>query len=99
MPHRFSNWIQSEKHTRRFHPSWILLAVVVTVVVACIVWIPAAPVTKAEQYDRVPAGELPTRGKTAVPPEEVPAAHDPWTPTRAGPKTIRVDLSTNIGIV
>ncbi|MGK2951873.1 MAG: hypothetical protein ACSLEZ_05750 [Thiobacillus sp.] len=78
---------------RKFHPSWILLALVVTIVVDGIVWIPAAVVKKTDRYER-PATEQPAPGKTAVPAEEVPA-----TPTRTGPKTIWVDLSTNIGIV
>lgn len=88
MSHRLSNWIENQKQTRRFHPSWILLAVVVTIVVAAIVWIPAAVVTKAERYERLPAV-----GNTAVPAEEIPATSEPWTPTRAGPKTIRVHFS------
>jgi len=92
MRHWFSHWIQNQKQTRRFHPSWILLVVVATIVVAGIIWIPAAVVTQAVQYDRLPAAELPAAGKTAVPAEEVPATRESWMPTRADPKTIRVEF-------
>lgn len=71
MPHWLSNWIQNQKRTRRFHPSWILLVVVVTIVVAGIIWIAAELVAKVEQRDRPPTTELPAPGKTAVPAEEV----------------------------
>jgi heme/copper-type cytochrome/quinol oxidase subunit 2 len=80
MSHWFSNWVQNQKQTRRFHPSWILLVVVVTVIVAGIIWIFAALVTRAEQDDHPPAAKLPVRA------EEAPATCIPWMLTRAGPK-------------
>lgn len=86
MPHWLSNWIQNQKRTRRFHPSWILLVAVVTIVVAGIIWIAAELVAKVEQRDRPSATELPALGKTAMPAEEVGNVRGP--PQR-----------TNIGIV
>lgn len=88
MSHWFSHWIQNQKQTRRFHPFWILLAVVVTIIVAGIIWIPAALVTRAEQDDRPPAAN--SRGKTAVPAEKIPATR---ALPQTGPKTPRVDFS------
>jgi hypothetical protein len=88
-----THWIQNQKQTGRFHPSWILLAVVVTIVIAGIVWIPAAVVAKADRYERLPAADLNAPGETAVPAGDLPA------PAQAGPKIIRVDLSAHIGIV
>lgn len=72
MPHWLSNWIQNQKRTTRFHPSWILLVAVVTIVVAGIIWIAAELVANAEQGDRPPATELPAPGQTEAPAEEVP---------------------------
>lgn len=87
MPHWFTNWVQNQKQTRRFHPSWILLVVVVTVIVAGTIWIFAALVARAEQDDRPPAAQLPVRTITAVPVQEAPATRIPWMLTRAAPKT------------
>lgn len=88
------NWLESQKQTRRFHPSWILLVVVTTLVVAGIVWIPAKFASKAE-YDRLPAAQLvPAPGKNAARSGEIPAAvEQPPLPARPAPKTIRVDFS------
>lgn len=72
MPHWLSNWIENQKRTRRFHPSWIVLVAVVTIIVAGMIWIAAELVAKAEQRDRPPAAELPAPGKTEAPAEEVP---------------------------
>ncbi len=38
MAHWLKNWFESQKQTRKFHPSWILLVVMVTLVVAGILW-------------------------------------------------------------
>lgn len=89
----FRNWVQNQKQTRRFHPSWILLVVVVTVVVAGIIWIPAELIARAEHDDRPPAAKLPVGGESALPREEAPAGYDPWAPA----KPIWVDLSIPAG--
>src|SRR5574340_1827278 len=73
----FRNWVQNQKQTRRFHPSWILLVVVVTVVVAGIIWIPAELIARAEHDDRPPAAKLPVGGESALPREEIPRRY-PW---------------------
>jgi hypothetical protein len=40
------NWFESQKQTRKFHPSWILLVVTVTLGVAGILWILAELVAR-----------------------------------------------------
>ncbi|MBW8371889.1 MAG: c-type cytochrome [Thiobacillus sp.] len=93
MPNWFSKWLENQKHTRAFHPSWILLVVATTIIIAGIVWIPAALVSKAE-YDRLPSAALPASEKTSAPTGEIPAAvEQPGFPAPTGPKTIRVDFS------
>lgn len=98
MPHWLSDWIQNQKRTRRFHPSWILLAAVVVLVVAGIIWILATLVTKAEaeQRDRQPAAESPAPDETAVPAEEVPAT--PGGQRHRG-RALSLPQQINIGIV
>lgn len=72
MPIWLSKWIHGLKQTGRFHPSWILLVVLATLVVAGIVWIPAELVSKTES-DRqpdaqiVPAADTPATGEEPVP--------------------------------
>lgn len=75
-----SNWVQNQKQTRKFHPSWILLVVVVTGIVAGIIWIVAELVTRAEQDHQPPAAKLPVGARiaVAVPAEEAPARSIPW---------------------
>lgn len=86
-------WFENQKRTPAFHPSWILLAVAATLVVAGIVWIPAALVSKAE-YDRLPSAALPASSKHPAPAGEVPAAVEPsGFPARPEQKTIRVEFS------
>lgn len=53
MTNWLSKWIQGQKQTRRFHPSWIVLVVLATFVMAGIIWIPAELVSKTEP-DRPP---------------------------------------------
>ncbi len=87
------NWLENQKQTRKFHPSWILLVVATTIIIAGIVWIPAALVAKTE-YRRLPAAALPVSGNSASQTRDVPAAiEQPALPARPGPKTIRVDFS------
>jgi len=94
MPNWFSKWFENQKHTRAFHPSWILLVVATTIIIASIVWIPAALISKAE-YRRLPAAALPASGNSASQTGEAPASiEQPILPTaRPAPKTIRVDFS------
>jgi len=89
----FGKWLENQKRTRGFHPSWILLVVAATLVVAGIVWIPASLVSKAE-YDRLPCAALPASDKASAPADEIPAAAEqPGSQPQSGPKTIRVDFS------
>lgn len=93
MSNWFRNWLENQKQTRKFHPSWILLVVATTIIIAGIVWIPAALVSKAE-YRRVPAAALPASGNSASQARDVPAAiEQPVLPAQPGAKTIRVDFS------
>ncbi len=65
MARSFTDWLQSQKQTKRFHPTWILLVVVATLIIAGIVWLPAFLVSKNEGHDsqvtqsgsKVPAGD------------------------------------------
>lgn len=66
MPIWLSKWIQGLKQTGRFHPSWILLVVLTTVVVAGIVWIPAQMVSKTEP-DRPPDAQAMPATPTPAP--------------------------------
>ena len=87
------NWLENQKQTGKFHPSWILLVVAATIIIAGIVWIPAQLVAKAE-YRRLPAAALPASVNSASQTRDVPAAIErPVLPARLGPKTIRVDFS------
>jgi thiosulfate dehydrogenase len=84
MPNSLRTWIQGLKRTGRFHPSWILLVVLTTLVVAGIVWIPAKLVTKTEQEssadDRaVSAADTPASATEA----ESSAAKNPHAPAGA----------------
>jgi hypothetical protein len=44
---RVRNWLENQKRTRKFHPSWILLTVLVTIAVGGIIWIVAELVAKS----------------------------------------------------
>lgn len=48
MPNWLRTWMHERKQNGRFHPLWILLVVLATLVVAGIVWIPAELVSKTE---------------------------------------------------
>lgn len=89
------NWFENQKQTRAFHPSWILLGVVVTVIVAALVWIPAALFVKAES-PRAPAAQgSPTPGKEAPQAAAVPpTVRQPTLPARAHPGTLPGDASS-----
>lgn len=82
------NWFENQKQTRAFHPSWILLGVVVTVIVAALVWIPAALFVKAES-PRVPAAQgSPAPEKEAPQTATIPTVRQPPLPARADPSTL-----------
>jgi len=85
------NWFENQKQTRAFHPSWILLGVVVTVIVAALVWIPAALFVKAES-PRVPAAQ-----GSPVPEKEAPQAAVVPPTVRQPPLPVRADPSTPPG--
>ncbi len=72
MPNALSKWIQGLKQTGRFHPSWILLVVLTTLVVAGIVWIPAELVSKTEA-DRPPETRAVPASSPAAPGTDEPA--------------------------
>ena len=94
MPNRLRNWFENQKHTRTFHPSWILLVVAATLIIAGIVWIPAEWISKAE-YEHLPAANaVPAPGKNAAQTGAAPTAVEPLPlPAPTDPKTIRVDFS------
>lgn len=93
MSNGLRNWLQSQKHTRGFHPSWILLVVAATLVVAGLVWIPASLVAKTE-YDRLPASGAAAARPPAAQPGNIPAVNErPGAPARQGPRTLRVAFS------
>lgn len=89
------NWFENQKQTRAFHPSWILLGVVATVIVAGIVWIPAALFLKAED-SRVPAAHgSPAPEKEAPQTAAVPpTVEQPPLPASADPNTMPDDASS-----
>ena len=83
MPIWLSKWIQGLKQTGRFHPTWILLVVLTTLVVAGIVWIPAELVSKTEP-DRPPAARAVPASTPAAPvPEEPAPVENPRAPAHA----------------
>lgn len=93
MPNWLSKWIQGLKQTGRFHPSWILLVVLTTVVVAAIVWIPAELVSKTEP-DRSPdAQAVPVSTPPAPVTEEAALAKNPRAPAQASVASARADFT------
>ncbi len=48
MSHWLKQFLNSQKQTRKFHPIWIVLVAVTTMIVAGVIWIPAAVVPKVE---------------------------------------------------
>jgi len=94
MPNRLRNWFENQKQTQTFHPSWILLVVAATLIIAGIIWVPAEVISKAE-HDRPPAADAETiSGKDAAHTGNTPPTLEPRPPpTQSGPKTIQVDFS------
>jgi thiosulfate dehydrogenase len=83
MPNWFRKWLQGQKQTGRFHPSWILLVVLTTLVVAGIVWIPAELVSKTQSEDSPEAQAVPASDTQAPATEVKPVpAKKPRAPTR-----------------
>lgn len=82
MPIWLKNWLESQKQTRKFHPSWIVMVVIITIVVGSIIWVLAVLVAKSEAHP-MPAPEF-----NAAPAmiEQVPL------PAHPEPKTIRIDF-------
>ena len=85
------NWFENLTQTRKFHPSWILIGVVVSTVLAAIVWGVAVLLARAEADGlppadtRVPA-EHDAGGKGGAPATITP----PAVPRETGQKTIQV---------
>lgn len=93
MSNWLSTWWKNQKRPGGFHPSWILLVVAATLVVAGIIWILAELVSKME-YDRPSAAALPASTKISVPADEKPAAAaQPGLPDPTVPKTSHADFS------
>lgn len=73
MPNRFQTWFAGLSQTRRFHPAWIVLAVLVTLAVAVVVWVPAELVAR---HDAADAG----RDRAAPGAADAPAGAAPPVP-------------------
>lgn len=85
------NWFENLTQTRRFHPSWILLGVVVSIVLAAAVWGLAELLTRVEP-DGLPRAEtsIPS-GRDAVQKGGAPATIEPpVVPRETRRKTIHV---------
>ena len=95
MSHRLKHWFESQKQTRKFHPAWIALAVVATLAVAGIVWVPAELVSKAGTPPAPVAHPLPAAGKNGVHPADMPTVIEqtPGPARLRRAKTIMVDFS------
>jgi len=66
MPVWFRTWLESQKQTRKFHPSWIVLVVIVTIVVGSIIWVLAELVAKSDAVSMRPPGATRTEGRPAM---------------------------------
>jgi hypothetical protein len=74
MPIWLRNWLESQKQTRKFHPSWIVLVVVVTIAVGSIIWGLAELVAKSEY--RPATRHVPVTEERAAQTEGAPATID-----------------------
>jgi len=90
MPVWFRHWLESQKQTRKFHPSWIVLVVIVTMVVASIIWVLAEVVAKSDALSTRPPGAAQTGGRPAMI-ERIPLPPDPER------ETIWVDFRRDAG--
>lgn len=85
MSNLLRNWFDNARQTRKFHPSWIVLTVIITILVGSVIWI------VAEWAAKTPLTE-PERNTSQT--GAVPATTDQAPiPVRPRPKTIWVDLS------
>lgn len=66
MPVWFRNWLENQKQTRKFHPSWIVMVVIVTLVVGSIIWVLAELVAKSDALSTRPPGATRTEGRPAM---------------------------------
>ncbi len=83
------NWFESQKQTRKFHPSWIALVVTVTFVVAGIIWIPTILFQKVESASVSGAHSSSTSGSKGVATENARALPLPLPsplPARQAPR-------------
>ncbi|AAZ98198.1 hypothetical protein Tbd_2245 [Thiobacillus denitrificans ATCC 25259] len=84
------NWFENLTQTRKFHPSWILIGVIVSAFLAALVWGAAVLLTRAEADDLTPVDtRIPTGGDAVH--EGAPATiTPPAVPREAPQKTIQV---------
>ena len=96
MPGRIKDWLRSQTQTQKFHPVWIVMVVVATLLVAGIIWIPAMLVSKTKPPSATAAPPpSDASGKNGARLASMPAVIEP-TPSPAKlrkAKTIRVDFS------
>jgi hypothetical protein len=90
MPVWFRTWFENQKQTRKFHPSWIVMVVIVTIVVGSIIWVLAALVAKSDALSTRPPGATQTGGRPAMI-ERIPRPPDPER------ETIWVDFRQDAG--
>lgn len=90
MPVWFRNWLESQKQTRKFHPSWIVMVVIVTLVVGSIIWVLAELVAESDALSTRPPGASRTGGRPAMI-ERIPLPPDPER------DTIWVEFSQDAG--
>jgi len=83
MPNWLRKWIHGLKQTGRFHPSWILLVVLATLVVAGVVWIPAELVSKTGPDHPPDARAVPAATLPAPATDESETDKKPRTPAHA----------------
>lgn len=76
MPIWLRNWLESQKQTRKFHPSWIVMVVIITIVVGSIIWVLAELVAKSEAHP-LPAPDTTRTGGRPAMIERLPLPPDP----------------------
>lgn len=85
------NWFENLTLTRKFHPSWILLAVAVSAILAALVWGVAELLSRAEADGLPPAEVSAPAGQDAVQKGGAPATIEPpVVPRETRQKTIQV---------
>ncbi|MHB1186998.1 MAG: c-type cytochrome [Thiobacillus sp.] len=94
MSNWLKNWFESQKQTRKFHPSWIVLVVTLTLVVAGIVWIPTSLVLKAKYHPLPTEHSSSASGQNAAQTGNVPTVIGQTPgPVKRGPETMVTDFT------